>query len=102
MNRNTLVYVGMCVVMLCAGAVVGYLIHPKPDPSIDLQHEEEKRVLREEAQAWMDIANQHKVRVDTIVVEREKLKTIKQYEKGFANASIDSIQQLLLTRPTVE
>jgi hypothetical protein len=50
----------------------------------------------------MDIANQHNVRVDTIVVEREKLKTIKQYEKGLVNASIDSIQQLLLTRPTVE
>ena len=54
------------------------------------------------ALAWMDIANQHNVRVDTIIVEREKLKTIKQYEKGLVNASIDSIQQLLLTRPTVE
>jgi hypothetical protein len=102
MNKKTIIYVAICAAMLCAGIAIGYLIHPKPDPSIDLQHEEEKRVLREEAQAWMDIANQHNVRVDTIIVEREKLKTIKQYEKGLVNASIDSIQQLLLTRPTVE
>jgi hypothetical protein len=102
MNKNTIIYVGICIAMLCTGILVGYFSYPKPDPSIDLEYEQEKRILREQAQLWMDSANYYKERIDTIIIERQKLKTIKQYEKGLASASLDSVQQLLLARPTVE
>lgn len=102
MNKNVIIYICICIALLCVGFIAGYFSYPKPDPAIDLQYEEEKRILREQAQVWMDSANYYKERIDTIIIERQKLKTIKEYEKGLASASLDSVQQLLLARPTVE
>lgn len=103
MNENKVVTI-VSILCLLGGIGFGYMIFscPKPDPMIEVQLEAEKQYLRGEAQKWTDSANYYKHRVDTIIIEREKLKTIKQYEKGLANASLDSLQRLLLSRPTVE
>lgn len=103
MNENKIVTI-VSILCLLGGIGFGYVIFscPPPDPLIEAQHEAEKQYLRGEAQRNLDSANYYKNRVDTIVIEREKLKTIKQYEKGLANASLDSLRILLLSRPTVE
>lgn len=104
MNNHDKMVALVGVVCLLGGMALGYLLFscPKPDPMEEIQLEAEKQYLRGEAQKWTDSANYYKHRVDTIIIEREKLKTIKQYEKGLANASLDSLQRLLLSRPTVE
>jgi len=91
-------------VSLVVGAVAILLLYPRvfPCPGQDISKELELQRLVYELTAERDMAvakaDELSKQADSIVYIRDT-KTIKQYEKRLTDASLDSLQSILLSEP---
>ena len=103
MKRDLITYAIIAACFLAVGLALGHYFFscPPPDPDADIEREVEIRSLKAEADAWRDSADHYKERVDTVYIDRTKIKTVQQHVKALHNASLHTLRDILLVEPSI-
>jgi hypothetical protein len=100
-----LIVVGVAFASVClflSGMAVGHRIYAckRLDPKTEYEHQKKLYAEEQKAKMWEDSAEYYKAKVDTVYINRTKIKTVKEYVEALHNASLDTISSILMQEPS--
>lgn len=103
MKRDLITYAIIAACFLAIGLAAGHYFFscPPPDPDDDIERQQAFFEAQQEAAMWRDSADHYKTRVDTVYIDRTKIKTVQQHVKALHNASLDTLRDILLVEPSI-
>lgn len=103
-NKPSFIYGALSLFLgMALGVTIGYHVFrcPAPDPEADIERQKALFEAESRAAMWRDSADYHKANVDTVYIDRTKIKTIQQHVKALHDASLDTLRDILLVEPSL-
>jgi|688.fasta_scaffold2013900_1 hypothetical protein len=103
--NTRLIVLAVAVISVCifiGGIALGNRIYGCKQFNLKEEYEHQKKLFEAEQKAamWEDSAAYYKAKVDTVYINRTKIKTVKEYATTLHNASLDTINSILMQEPS--